>query len=88
VVFLGSRIYIRCWWWLVVELIPLGIFFRICLSSSTVSSRAYPLVTAFYPFTDTFVRLVLLVLPVYVHHSLAYKYRPSMLLLFIRCLDV
>jgi hypothetical protein len=56
--------------------------FRICLSSSTVSSRACPLVT------DTFVRLVLLVLPIHVRHCFAYKYLPGVLLLFIRCLAV
>jgi hypothetical protein len=62
--------------------------FRICLSSSTVSSHACPLVTAFCLFTDTFVRLVLLVLPVHVHRYFAYKYIPGALLLFIWCLVV
>jgi hypothetical protein len=39
-------------------------------------------------FTESFVRLVLLVLLVYVHHSLAYKYPPSVVLRFIKCLVV
>jgi hypothetical protein len=92
---LGWRVFYWCWWWLVVELNSLwswgysaSIFFRICLSSSTISSRACPLVIAFCLFTDTFVRLVLLVLPVHVHCCFAYKYLPSVLLLFIRCLVV
>jgi hypothetical protein len=57
-----------------------GIFFRICLSLSTVSSRVCPLLIAFCLFTVTFVRIVLLVLLVYVHHSLPYKYPPGVLL--------
>jgi hypothetical protein len=44
--------------------------------------------TAFYLFIETFVMLVLLVLPVYVHCSLAYKYPPGVLLQFIKCLVV
>jgi hypothetical protein len=39
-------------------------------------------------FTESFVRLVLLVLLVYVHHSLAYKYPPGVVLRFIKCLVV
>jgi hypothetical protein len=35
---------------------------------------------AFSLFTESFVRLVLLVLPVYVQHSLAYKYPSGVLL--------
>jgi hypothetical protein len=46
----------------------------VCLSLNIVPSRACPLLTAFCLFTETFVRLVLLVLPVYVRCSLAYKY--------------
>jgi hypothetical protein len=65
-----------------------GIFFRICLSLSIVPSRVYPLLIAFCLFIETFVRLVLLVLPVYVCHSLAYKYPPGVLLRFIKCLVV
>jgi uncharacterized membrane protein len=44
--------------------------------------------TVFYLFTESFVRLVLLVLLVYVHHSLAYKYPSSVLLRFIKYLVV
>jgi hypothetical protein len=43
---------------------------------------------AFCLFTESFVMLVLLVLPVYVHHSLVYKYPPGVLLRFIKCLVV
>jgi hypothetical protein len=34
---------------------------------------------AFYLFTESFVSLVLLLLPIYVHHSLAYKYPSGVL---------
>jgi hypothetical protein len=44
--------------------------------------------TAFCVFIESFVRLVLLVLLVYVHHTLAYKYPPGVLLCFIKCLVV
>jgi hypothetical protein len=47
-----------------------------------------PLLIAFCLFTETFIRLVLLVLPVYVHRSLAYKYSLGVLLQFIKCLIV
>jgi hypothetical protein len=43
---------------------------------------------AFYLFTEIFARLVLLVLPVYEHRSLAYKNPPGVLLRFIECLVV
>jgi hypothetical protein len=43
---------------------------------------------AFCLFTKTFVRLVLLVLSVYVHRSLAYKYPPGVLLRFIKHLVI
>jgi hypothetical protein len=59
--------------------------FRICLSSNIVPSRACPLLIVFCLFTETFMRLVLLVLPVYVCRSLAYKYPPGVLLLLIKC---
>jgi hypothetical protein len=43
---------------------------------------------AFCLFTESFVKLVLLVLLVYVHRFLAYKYPPGVLLRFIKCLIV
>jgi hypothetical protein len=70
------------------EVYSVGIFFRICLSLNIVPSRACPLLVAFYLFTETFVRLVLLVLPIYIRRSLAYKYPPGVLLRFIKCLVV
>jgi hypothetical protein len=80
-------------WWLnrilcSHKVYSVGIFFRICLSLSTVPSHACPLLISFCLFTETFVRLILLVLLVYVHHSLIYKYLPGVLLRFIKCLVV
>jgi hypothetical protein len=62
--------------------------FKYAFSLSTVLSRACLLLIALCLFIETFVRLVLLVLPVYVRHFLAYKNPLGMLPRFIKCLVV
>jgi hypothetical protein len=53
--------------------------FEYAFSLSTIPSRVCPLLIAFCPFIETLVNLVLLVLPVYIHRLLAYKYPPGAL---------
>jgi hypothetical protein len=62
--------------------------FKYAFSFSIVLSRACLLLIALCTFIETFVRLVLLVLLVYVRRFLAYKNPLGMLPRFIKCLVV